>query len=95
MNQTFIYKEKFAFSYCYPAIAFIALAIAAGVFKYGIAIKNLRLLAYPNNVYILSICAIGSIAYAYYKYSKAKKSAQNQVLIEVDDNGKCNNITNR
>ena len=28
MKQTFNYKEKFSFSYCIPAIVFVALAVA-------------------------------------------------------------------
>ncbi|MDR3286292.1 MAG: hypothetical protein LBT27_02460 [Prevotellaceae bacterium] len=85
MKQTFNYKEKFAFSYCYPAIAFVALAILAQVLKYGIAIQNFSLLEYPNSVYILIVCAVIFIAYAYYKYNSAKKSANNPNPIEITE----------
>jgi hypothetical protein len=87
MKQKFIYKEKFSFSYFYPAIAFIVLAILSGVFKYGIALRNLRLLAYPNSVYILAILAVVFIAYALYKYKGAQASAQNPNPIEIDGQG--------
>ncbi|MDR3219528.1 MAG: hypothetical protein LBU22_11260 [Dysgonamonadaceae bacterium] len=87
MKQTFIYKEKFAFSYCYPAIVFIVLAVLSWFFKYGIAFKNLRLLAYPNSMYILAFCAVLFIVYAFYKYSSAKASSKNPNPIEAEDNG--------
>jgi hypothetical protein len=85
MKQTFIYKEKFAFSYCYPAIAFVALGILSQVFKYGIAIQNFNLLEYPNSVYIMIVCAVIFIAYAYYKYNSAKKSANNPNPVEITE----------
>jgi hypothetical protein len=87
MTQTFIYKEKFSFGYFYPAIAFIVLAILSGVFKYGIALKNLTLLLYPNSMYILAILAVVFIAYALYKYKSAKTSAKNPNPIEINEQG--------
>ena len=87
MKQTFIYREKFSYSYWYPAIAFIALAVLSFVFKYGIDIKNLRILEYPNSAIILSICAVLFIAYALYKRNRAKASAANPNPLEADDNG--------
>ncbi|GAB6013245.1 hypothetical protein [Viscerimonas tarda] len=87
MKQTFIYKEKFAFSYCYPAIVFIALAVYVGLFKYGISIKNLRFLEYPNSLYVLIACAAAFIAYACYKFSSARTSSANPNPIEVTETG--------
>jgi hypothetical protein len=85
MKQVFRYKEKFAISYCYPAIVFIALAVLSGVFEYGISYKNLKLLEYPNSVFILSACAILFIVYAYYKYKSAKQSELNPNPIEMTE----------
>jgi len=85
MKQVFSYKEKFAISYCYPAIVFIALAVLAGVFEYGITYRRFSLLEYPNSVFILSACAILFIVYAYYKYKSAKQSELNPNPIEITE----------
>ena len=87
MKRNFIYKEKFSYSYCYPAIAFIVLAVCSYLFKYGINIQNLNVLSYPNSFYILCLCAILFIAYAWYKFKSAKTSAANPNPIIADDNG--------
>ena len=87
MKRTFIYKEKFSYSYCYPAIAFMVLAIYSYFFKFGIAIKNLRILAYTNSFYILCLCAVLFIAYAWYKFKSAKTSEVNPNPIIADDIG--------
>jgi cbb3-type cytochrome oxidase subunit 3 len=87
MKRTFIYKEKFSFSYWYPAIVFVALAVLSFVFKYGIALRNLRLFAYPNSLYVLSLCAVLFIVYALYKRNRAKASAANPNPFEIDDTG--------
>jgi hypothetical protein len=87
MKKTFIYKEKFSFSYFYPAVAFVVLAVLSGVFEYGIAMRNLHLLAYPNSMYILSVIAVLFVAYALYKYNSAQKSAKNPNPIEIDGQG--------
>jgi hypothetical protein len=89
MKQVFNYREKFAVSYCYPAIVFVALAVLAGIFKYGISYRNLSLLEYPNSVYILSACAILFIVYAYYKYRNAKQSELNPNPIELTETNLC------
>ncbi len=85
MKQTFNYKEKFAFSYCYPAIAFIILTVLSEVFQYGIRFKSLKLLAYPNSVYVLGVCALIFIVFALYKYSSARKSSKNPHPIEISE----------
>jgi len=87
MKRTFIYKEKFAYSYWTPAVVFIALAVISYFFKRGIAIKSLRLLAYPNSLYVCAGCAVLFIVYALYKYNNAKIAATNPNPIEANDNG--------
>jgi|GEM_PF-3576949 len=86
MNQVFTYKEKFAFSYFYPSIAFIALTVGCFIFEYDIAAKNIRLLAYPNSIYVLSICAAVFLAFGFSKLSTALKSGKNPNPIEIGEN---------
>ena len=85
MKQIFNYTEKFIFSYCYPAIAFIAMAVFTGISQRGLRFRNLRLLEYPNSLYISIVCAVIFIVYAYYKYRNAKKSGKSFHSIEVTD----------
>ena len=85
MNQSFTYREKFAFSYFYPSIAFIALAVGSAIFKYGISLKNLQLLAYPNSVYVLLIIAVLFLLFGFSKLSQACKSKKNPNPIEVGE----------
>ena len=85
MKQTFNYRDKFAVSYCYPALAFIALAVICEVFTYGIAFKRFTLLAYPNSVYVMGAVAVLCLIYAFAKYSKAAKSKKNPNQLEVGD----------
>ena len=87
MRRNFTYKKKFSYGYLAPVVVFIVLAVCAYLFKYGIAIKNLRILAYPNSFYILCLCAVLFIVSAWRKFKKAKDSAANPNPIIVDDNG--------
>ncbi|MDR3238330.1 MAG: hypothetical protein LBT84_07495 [Spirochaetia bacterium] len=85
MQEKFTYREKFALSYCYPAICFAALALLSGIFKYSIRFKRFTLLSYPYSLYIFILCAALFAAYAYYKYSSSKKSAANPFPVELTD----------
>jgi len=87
MKQIFNYKAKFAVSYFYPAMAFIILAVLCQVFEYGIALRNLRLLAYPNSVYVMSVLAVLFLVYAFMTLSKYLQSKKNPNMLEIDDIG--------
>jgi len=83
--KTFNYKEKFAFSLFYPAIAFMVIAGLCVWFKFGIAIGNLRILAYPNSAIIMGVIALIFIVSALLKLNKANKSKKNPHKLEVTD----------
>ena len=86
MTKKFIYKRKSSTS-IWPVFAFAGLTIASVVFKYGIAIKNLKLLAYPNSAIVLAIVTIGWSVYYFFEKKKEKESNENPDYIEVDENG--------
>ena len=81
MNKTFIYKEKFAFSYFYPSIAFIALTIGCVIFKYGIS----NVLTYPYSIYAFSVCAALFLVFGFSKLNKALQSKRNPNPIEIGE----------
>lgn len=85
MKQTFTYKDKMSFSYFYPVIAFALIAGACAYFQYGIAFKNLRLLAYPNSVYVTGGLAALFLVSALIKWNKAKQSQSNPNPITLDE----------
>lgn len=87
MKRTFNYQEKFAFSHFYPVVAFVILAVLCGVFQYGIALKSLQLLAYPNSMYIMIGCGVIFLVSALFKMIKACASKKNPYPIELDENG--------
>ncbi len=87
MKETFVYRQKMAFSYFYPVIAFVVIAGLCQYFHYGIAWRNLRLLAYPNSVYVTGAIALLFLVSALRKWNKARRSAQNPHPITVDDQG--------
>jgi len=85
MNQTFNYRQKFYFSYFYPVIAFVVLAVLCEFYSYGIAIKNLHLLAYPNSFYLMCACAVIFGCYVLYKYLNYAKSKKNPNPIKMEE----------
>jgi hypothetical protein len=87
MKETFVYKQKMSFSYFYPVIVFVVIAGICQYFHYGIAWRNLRLLAYPNSVYVSGAIALLLLVFALSRWSAARKSAQNPHPITVDDQG--------
>ena len=87
MKETFVYKQKMSYSYFFPVLAFIAIAGACWYFEYGIALRNLRLLAYPNSVYVTAAIAVFFLVSALRKMGKARQSAQNPNPIVVEENG--------
>ena len=86
MTKKFIYKRKSSTS-IWPVLAFASLTILSAVFKYGIAIKSLKLLAYPNSVIVLAIVTIGWSVYYFLEKKKEKASRANPDYIEVDEKG--------
>lgn len=85
--KTFNYKEKFAFSEFYPAIAALIICLLCVIFGYGIAIGNLRILAYPNSAIITGIIAAAFLADALVKLNKSKKAKQDSHKIEMTEEG--------
>ncbi|MDR0511396.1 MAG: hypothetical protein LBH06_09940 [Rikenellaceae bacterium] len=85
--KTFVYREKFTFGCCWPAISFAILAVLSQIFHYGVGFRTLQFLDYPNSVYVFSACALVSIAYAANKWGRARVSAKNPNPIEVDQTG--------
>jgi len=86
MTKKFIYKKKSSTS-IWPVLAFAGLTIASVVFKYGIAIGNLNLLAYPNSTIVMAIITIGWSAYYFLEKKKEKASSKNPDYIEIDEKG--------
>lgn len=86
MAKKFIYKQKSSTS-IWPVLAFGGLTIASAVFKYGIAIKNLKLLAYPNSAIVLAIITVAWGAYYFLEKKKEKAANANPDSIEVDEKG--------
>jgi hypothetical protein len=89
MKETFAYKQKTSFSYFYPLIVFAVIAGMCQYFHYGIAWRNLRLLTYPNSVYVTGAIALLFLVFALREWSKARRSAQNPHQITVDDESVC------
>jgi hypothetical protein len=82
-KQTFAYRQKRDFSDFYAAIAFGVAAAGCGYFHYGIRIGSLRVLAYPNSVYVFGGLALIALVYALVKLSKTNKSKKNGHPIAV------------
>lgn len=87
MKQTFTYREKMSFSYFYPVIAFVIIAGLCWYFQYGIAFKNLRLLAYPNSVYVTGGIALLFLVSAIIRVNKANRSRKNPHPVTVEETG--------
>lgn len=85
MKQTFIYQKKFSYSYFYPFIAFVVLAILCKYYNYGLAFKKFTFLQYPTSFYLMIVCAVLFLIYAIYKYTSASKSGKNPHPIEIDE----------
>lgn len=77
MEKTFIYKEKVSYYNFLPALVFFIIAGLCWYFGYGIAFKNLRLLAYPNSLYVTAVIGLLFLVSAVMKLNKANKANKN------------------
>jgi hypothetical protein len=82
-QKTFAYRKKVDISDFYGAIGFTVAAALSWYFHMGIRIKNLKLLAYPNSVYVLGGLALIMLAYALWKIYNANQSKSNPHSITV------------
>lgn len=83
-KQTFAYKVKTNFSDFYPGAAFAAVALLCWFFQYGIRFKSLRLLSYPNSVYVFGGLALICLIWAVVKFGKTAKSKNTPLSITVE-----------
>ena len=86
MKKTFIYTKKASVS-IWPMLAFVIIAAACVIFKYGIAIKNFTLLSYPNSAIITALIAIGFGVYYFLEKKKERASNANPHFIEASETG--------
>ena len=86
MTRKFIYKKRSATS-IYPVLVFAGLTVASIIFHFGIAIKNLRLLAYPNSAIVLAIITVGWGVCYFLEKKKENSSNKNPDYIEADETG--------
>jgi hypothetical protein len=86
MNKKFIYKKKSSVS-IWPVLTFIVLTAVCAFFQYGIAIRNFKLLSYPNSVVILAIIAVGFGVYYFLEKRKEIASNKNPDHIEAGETG--------
>jgi len=86
MTKKFIYKKKSSTS-IFPVLLFAGLTVASVIFQFGIAIRNLKLLAYPNSAIVLAIITVVWGVYYFFEMRKEKLSNANPDYIEVDETG--------
>lgn len=87
MEKQFIYKEKFSFYHFIPALAAIVIAGLCWYYGYGIAIGNLRILAYPNSVYVMGGLGVIFLISSVCKMKKISDSKKNPTPIVVKESG--------
>lgn len=88
MTKKFIYKKKSSTS-IFPVLVFAGLTVGSVMFQYGIAIRNLKLLAYPNSAIVLAIITVAWGVYYFLERKKEKASNENPDYIEIDEQGLC------
>jgi hypothetical protein len=86
MTRKFSYKKKSSTS-IWPVLVFAGLTVACVVFQYGIAIRNFKLLAYPNSAIVLAVITVGWSVYYFLERRKEKASNANPDYIETDETG--------
>jgi hypothetical protein len=84
-QKIFVYRKKVDISDFYGAIGFGVAAALSWYFHMGIRIKNLKLLAYPNSVYVLGGLALITLAYGLWKFYHANQSKSNPHSITLGE----------